>query len=139
MVICEPLPRGCEAADARVLLVVEDEWLIRMSVVDALRSAGWCVREASSAAEALEMLRGAGRIDLVLTDMRMLGPMDGLEVLAVSQEVRPGMPVVVVSAHLDPEAALAAGASAVLAKPYRMDALLDIVRALHRPGGPAGA
>lgn len=134
MVIGEPLPGGGGGADAPVLLVVEDEWLIRMSVVEAFRAAGWRVLEAESGAEALAMLRGTGRIDLVLTDMRMPGPMDGLGVLAVSQEARPGVPVVMVSGHLDPEVALAAGAAAVLAKPYRLDEMVAVVGALWRGG-----
>lgn len=134
MVIGGPLPDGCGAADAPVVLVVEDEWLIRMSLVDAFRAAGWCVLEASGGAEALALLRGARRIDMVLTDMRMPGSTDGLGVLAVSLEARPGVPVVMVSGHLDPDVALAAGAAAVLAKPYRLDEMVAVVGGLWRGG-----
>jgi CheY-like chemotaxis protein len=127
-------PDGGGAAGGPVLLVVEDEWLIRMSVADAFRVAGWCVLEAASGAEAVRMLAAAGRIDLVLTDMRMPGPVDGLGVLACARAARPGVPVVLVSGHLDPGVALAAGAAAVLAKPYRLDEMVEVVGALYRGG-----
>jgi CheY-like chemotaxis protein len=138
MVIGEPSP-GCRgAADAPVLLVVEDEWLIRMSVVDAFRAAGWIVLEAAGGAEAVALVGGDGRIDLVLTDMRMPGPVDGLGVLASVRAARPEVPVVLVSGHLDPGVALAAGAAAVLAKPYGLDEMVEVVGALYR-GGQAHA
>jgi CheY-like chemotaxis protein len=134
IMIGRPLEGGVGCGPAPVLLVVEDEWLIRMDDAEALRAAGWCVLEAASGIEAVGILETAARIDLVLTDMRMPGGVDGLGVLACARAQRPGVPVVLTSGHLDPAIALQAGAAAVLAKPYRLDEMLAIVAALHRRG-----
>jgi CheY-like chemotaxis protein len=125
-------------ASGPVLLVVEDEWLIRIGVAEAFRAVGWCVLEASSGTEAVGMIESAARIDLVLTDMRMPGVVDGLDVLACAMAARPGVPVVLVSGQLDPGIALEAGAAAVLAKPYSLDEMVEVVVGLYRRGGPAG-
>src|SRR5262245_45670064 len=58
------------------ILLVEDEVLVRMSLADQLRRAGYVVFEASSAEEALDLLQG-NSVQLVLSDIRMRGSMDG--------------------------------------------------------------
>lgn len=60
-----------------LIIVVEDEVMVRIVIADALRNAGYTVIEASSANEALEMLRSVG-VDarLVFSDVRMPGTME---------------------------------------------------------------
>ena len=63
----------------KTVLVVEDEVLIRLYLSEEIRAAGFTVIEAASADEAFEVLKSRNDIDLVLTDIRMPGTMDGLQ------------------------------------------------------------
>ena len=62
-----------------VILVVEDEFLVRILEVDILRDAGFRVVEAQDADEAFEMLRRRPEIAAVLTDVDMPGSLNGFE------------------------------------------------------------
>src|SRR5215218_9208940 len=72
----EPL---AELAGKPVILVVEDELLVRIVQVDILREAGFRVAEAQDADEAFDMLRRRPEIAAVLTDVDMPGSLDGFE------------------------------------------------------------
>ena len=61
------------------MLIVEDEWLIRMNTMEALEAAGFEVVEAENADEAIAILTARTDINLVLTDVHMPGSMDGLK------------------------------------------------------------
>ncbi|MER8567043.1 response regulator [Mesorhizobium sp. M0924] len=87
---------------SRVVLLAEDEILIRMDVADELRQAGWTVYEVGTADEAIELLLTSLRIDLVLTDVSMPGQANGLDLAAHVRRERPGVRVVVMSGHYFP-------------------------------------
>jgi CheY-like chemotaxis protein len=74
---CQPVPAGPAEAEQRVVLVVEDEVILRMAVSAHLREAGFIVIEAVDAEEAVELLRANHRIGLVFSDITMPGTMDG--------------------------------------------------------------
>ena len=61
------------------VLVVEDEPLIRLAVVDALDDEGLKVLEAATPDEALKLLLTGVAISVLLTDVKMPGPIDGLD------------------------------------------------------------
>jgi len=63
---------------AEVVLVVDDETSIRIVVIKALREAGFQVIAAASADEAVILLAARAAVDLILTDFRMPGSMNGL-------------------------------------------------------------
>lgn len=128
-------PDGRPFASARsAILVVEDELLIRLIVSEALREAGYDVIEAFNADEALEILRSSARVDLVISDVRMPGSLDGLGLLAHVRATFPRLPVILTSGHLDPTQALSHGATQFLSKPYGLDAVVTAVRnELARP------
>ena len=65
-----------------LVLIVEDEFLIRMDAVDMLRTAGFEVVEAESADEAIVILKRRLDIKVVFTDVQMSGSMDGLKLAA---------------------------------------------------------
>lgn len=109
------------------ILVVEDEFLIRMILADELRDAGYQVIEASDADEALELLRGVSP-DVIISDVRMPGSIDGLGLLAAVRQRFPRLPVIIMSAHAQPEMALTAGASQFVAKPFSMGTIVETVR-----------
>jgi two-component system, cell cycle sensor histidine kinase and response regulator CckA len=119
--------------EAACVLVVDDEPANRKLLADMLRREGFAVRVAEGGAEALAELEN-GAVDLVLLDM-MMPEVDGIAVLRrLAAEGRlPALPVVVVTAHDDREAkiaALSAGAMDFLTKPIDRLALTCKVRTL---------
>jgi DNA-binding NtrC family response regulator len=105
-------------------LLVEDEFLIRTIVADDLRGRGYRVIEAVNADEALVIIE-ASLPDLVITDVRMPGSMDGLEMLVIIKKEHPDLPVIVMSGHLEAGLAIADGAAIFISKPFDPDALVD--------------
>jgi len=74
---CQPVPAGPAEAAQRVVLVVEDEVILRMAVSAHLRESGFVVIEAVDAEEAVELLSANHTIRLVFSDITMPGTMDG--------------------------------------------------------------
>jgi len=64
--------------DKPTVLVVEDEVLVRLMIADELREQGLHVLEASNADDALTILQSSLPVDLLFTDVRMPGRMDGV-------------------------------------------------------------
>jgi len=121
---------GPGGAGPRVL-VVEDEWLISIQLEQTLAAAGFeVVGTAGHAADAVA-LAGRERPDLVLMDIRLRGPVDGVE---AAREIadRFGIRSLFVSAHADP-ATVARGSTVSpagwLPKPFTEAELLRAVRA----------
>ena len=108
------------------VLVVEDEWLIRFMLSDSIRSAGYRVVEASSADEALVMF-GTGVPDMIITDVRMPGSLDGIGLLAEIRKTHSILPVIITSSHLDESLAPLDCATHFVAKPYSIDLITRIV------------
>jgi response regulator RpfG family c-di-GMP phosphodiesterase len=71
------------------ILFVEDECLISIIASDALRDAGYKVIEAANADEALAILLSQTPVDLLISDVRMPGSLDGLGLLAATHEAFP--------------------------------------------------
>jgi CheY-like chemotaxis protein len=109
------------AINAPVVLVVEDEVLVRDLAADYLRDSGFMVIEAADAREALVVLTSGFPIDLVCTDLQMPGEIDGAA-LAKWVRDRHGAPVLLTSGH--PDAVETEGVS-YLPKPYFLG---DLVR-----------
>ena len=118
-----------KAQRPRTILVVEDEILVRLMIADELRTAGFVVLEAINADEALVVLRGPERVDLLLTDVRMPGSGDGLTLAATGRATWPELKIILVSAHL-PNGPAAGVVDAFFAKPYDVSALIDRVKEL---------
>lgn len=86
---------------ARTILVVEDEALIRAVLSDMLQDKGFKVLEAANANEAIEIFEKTSvEIDLVFTDVRMPGSMDGFGLVRWIQSSRPSVPVIVASGDI---------------------------------------
>ena len=77
---------------------------------DELRDVGYQVIEACDATEALSVLKTL-QPDLIISDVRMPGPLDGMELLALVRETIPTLPVIIISGHLHPSQALTEGAT----------------------------
>jgi DNA-binding NtrC family response regulator len=122
-------PGAPSASTPKCILVVEDELLIRMMVSEELRDAGYDVIEACNADEALIVLKTPVRIDLVISDVRMPGSIDGLGLLAVVRACFPTMPVIITSGHSEPSLAMAGGATRFVIKPFSLGFVREAVRA----------
>ncbi len=114
------------------ILVVDDEAPQREILGTILAGAGWEVVSASGVKEALDRAEG---VDVVLSDLRMIGQ-GGLELLAALRARSPGTPVVLMTAHGSTETAVRAmkdGAFDYLTKPLgRDELLLTLGRAYER-------
>jgi signal transduction histidine kinase/CheY-like chemotaxis protein len=117
------------------VLVVEDDELNRTIVCGLLQHAGYHVTVACDGAQALEMVRTAGRLDVIFMDWQMPG-MDGLEVtrqlrLGVSGTLGQQVPIVALTANAfaeDRHACLASGMNDFLTKPVLAEKLYGTVR-----------
>jgi CheY-like chemotaxis protein len=120
-----------EPAPARLVLMVEDDILIRMSSADVLRDAGYKVIEADNGEEALSLLHAGMSPDLIISDIRMPGAIDGLKLLELVQKLYPVVPVLLASSHL-PLTGDERPDVRFLPKPYTGKALVDLARSLIR-------
>jgi DNA-binding NtrC family response regulator len=85
-------------------LVVEDEDLIRMSVVHELGNAGCEVFEADNADDVVKVLVSHPKIEAVFTDIDMPGSMDGMKLAKYIKRSRPQMAILLTSGYLkDPK------------------------------------
>jgi CheY-like chemotaxis protein len=83
-----------------VVLVVEDEMLLRMRAVDMVEDAGYTSVEAVDADEAVVILESRSDIALVLTDIQMPGSMDGLKLAHLVHKRWPPIRIILVSGQL---------------------------------------
>ncbi|HWW64194.1 MAG TPA: response regulator [Sphingomonadaceae bacterium] len=110
---------------SRVAMIVEDEWLVRLEIADTLEEAGWDIVEAASGEEALEMLPTLNHLDLLVTDIRLLGPFTGWDVAEAVRAARPAVGVIYASANPALETRQVDG-SIFLGKPSRMADLVAV-------------
>ncbi len=83
-----------------VVLVVEDEMLLRMRAVDMVEDAGYISVEAVDADEAVAILESRSDIALLFTDIQMPGSMDGLKLAHAVHERWPPIKIILVSGQL---------------------------------------
>jgi len=117
-----------------VVLVVEDEILVRMITVDVLADAGFQVIEADCADAALPILEARDDIRIVVTDVRMPGRMDGLELARHVASRRDDIVILVTSGHARPTRDELPARASFIGKPYRAETLLAEVRQLASLG-----
>jgi DNA-binding NtrC family response regulator len=111
----------------KTVLVVEDEFLVRLMVSDALRDVGYHVLEASSGDEAVDLFGSGVAIDVVFSDVRMPGEVDGLGLLAFVRGTYSEVPVIITSGHLPDLPKPAISATKFLPKPYHIEQLTCLI------------
>jgi two-component system, response regulator PdtaR len=109
---------------ARVL-VVEDDRLVRMPVTDALREAGYDVVEAETADAAWDLLTHDKGVDLVFSDIRTPGAMDGVDLAMRLHAELPQLPVILATGYNPRHIPL--GHIEVLHKPYKVEDMVEAV------------
>jgi CheY-like chemotaxis protein len=83
-----------------IVLVVEDDMILRMRAIDMVDDAGYVSVEAVDADEALAILQSRSDIALLFTDIQMPGSMDGLELAHAVHERWPLIKIIIVSGQL---------------------------------------
>lgn len=101
-----------------LVLIVEDEFLIRLSAADMVRELGFEVIEAVNADHAVELLETIADIAVVFTDIQMAGSMDGFGLLAVVHDRWPPIALLVTSGQVEPANDDLPPGARFLAKPY---------------------
>ena len=124
------LPGGTE----RVLLV-EDNVELRRTAERILKRLGYAVVIAGNGDEAIELLGDGAGFDLVFTDLVMPGGMNGLDVIAEARRRRPQIRCLLATGFADVAGELAATLATVVYKPYRMEQLARVVRAVIDDSG----
>src|SRR4051794_24577482 len=115
-----------------VVLVVEDEFMIREYAVQMVNEAGFEAIEAANADEAIEILECRSDIRIVFTDVHMPGSIDGLKLAHAVRDRWPPIKLIVTSGQMTvAESALPAGGR-FFSKPYEPS---EISRALHEFAG----
>jgi len=104
------------------ILLVEDEVLVRELAFEDLSDEGFEVRTAGNGEDALALLREA-RFDLLFTDIRLPGKVDGWQIAAEGKRLIPGLKVIYATGLGDDENQLGIG-DGYLPKPYSKDMVL---------------
>jgi len=124
--------RAAPTGAAEVVLVVEDEPVVRGLVVEVLTELGYRAIEAQDGPEGLERLRERGRIDLLITDIGLPG-LNGRQIADAGRELRPDLKVLYMTGYAE-NAALAPGflqpGTGMITKPFAIETLADRVRAI---------
>jgi CheY-like chemotaxis protein len=114
-----------------VVLVVEDDALVRRYVITQIQGLGYTTLQASNAAEALDVIGKAAAIDLLFTDVIMPGSMNGRQLVDEALKRRPSLKTLYTSGYTENaivhHGRLDSGVL-LLAKPYRQADLARMIR-----------
>jgi two-component system, response regulator PdtaR len=123
-----PIHAAGKARDVRTILVVEDEVLVRLMVAEQLRDADFHVVEAANADEALAVLQSTTDVALIVTDIRMPGSMDGLELAKTVRSAFPEIRIVLTSGNVGQFTS--GNHDAFVPKPYEPDKIIGLIKTL---------
>lgn len=123
--------------DLLVILVVEDDQSIQTIIEGALADGGFEAAIASSGEEALTLLLDKGKYRALVTDINLLGRIDGWEVAKRAREIDPAFPVIyMTAAAADQWASHGVPNSTLLTKPFAPAQLVTAVSQLLNTAGP---
>ena len=112
-----------------VVLVVEDETILRIAAVSFLEDAGFDVIEAEDADRAIALLEGRDDIRLLFTDIDLpIGSMNGLRLARAVRDRWPNVAIIMVSGHRVPDVGELPGGSKFFPKPYDETQMVSTVR-----------
>jgi CheY-like chemotaxis protein len=129
--------RQTRSARQPVVMVVEDDVLVRFPIAEHLRGLRFTVIEAGSGAEAIDLLRSFDDpVDVVFTDVEMPGPIDGVGILRWIVEHDPAICVILTSGNENAIDAAAeyTGDVMFVPKPYRLEEIGSRIRVLLAEG-----
>jgi two-component system, response regulator PdtaR len=114
----------------RVVLIVEDEFLLRINSAEMIEEAGFEVVQAANADEAIGILQVRQDIHVVFTDIQMPGSMDGLELARFVRDRWPPIKIIATSGRVAVGDGDLPDGGIFLAKPYRSAQIGDTLRKL---------
>ena len=117
----------------RKILVAEDEFLIRLTLMEALSDEGYEVLEAETGDVALPMLQSDPTICLLLTDIQLPGVLNGRTLAAKAREQRPALPVVFMTGRPGASDDPLSDLDIFIHKPYTLADVCDAARRLVGP------
>lgn len=112
------------------VLVVEDEYLIRMDTASSLESDGFIVFEAGNAAQAIRCLESHPEIRLIFTDINMPGSMDGLALAHYVRGRWPPVKIIVTSGYMKVRRDDLPKGAIFVEKPYHPQNIVDKITEL---------
>lgn len=119
--------------DARpTVLLVEDEFLVRMVGADILTEAGFQVVEAANGDEALTMLQDRNDVRVLFTDIDMPGSLNGLELARMAHNRWPHIAVLIVSGKVRPGPDELPPGGHFIGKPYQPAAVVKRIHGMLR-------
>ena len=116
-----------------VILIVEDEPLLRELTVGLVEDAGFVALEAGDAGQAVAHLEARADIAVMFTDIQMPGCMDGLKLAHMVRDRWPPIKILVASGRIRLRPCDLPSDSAFLEKPYRGEAVIARLRSLVDP------
>ncbi|MFC1455729.1 response regulator [Microvirga arabica] len=117
-----------------VILVVEDEPLVRIFIADFMDEAGFKVLEAVDADEALTILKARPDVQAIISDVEMpRGSMNGFALARAVREQWPGIGIVMTSGRERPGPDELPDEVVFLAKPYLPDTVIQVIRQMATP------
>lgn len=123
-------PRG----RGELVLVVEDDPAVRRTVVSVLEELGYRVLEASTAADAFELLQET-EVDLLLTDVVLGGTASGPELVARARERTPSLRIIFMTGYADTHLSAVGRDAHILKKPFRAPELARMLREVLADSG----
>src|ERR1700733_3449045 len=121
---------GLSQSKRPVVLIVEDELLLRMNAVEMIEAAGFEAVEAANADEAIEILESRRDITVVFTDIQMPGSMDGLKLARAVRGRWPPIKIVATSGHVHVRETDLPEGGRFLPKPYSPGEVTSMLREL---------
>jgi CheY-like chemotaxis protein len=121
---------GLSESKRPVVLIVEDEFLLRMHAVDMIQAAGFDVVEAGNADQAIDILETRPDITVVFTDIQMPGSMDGLKLAQAIRGRWPPIKIVATSGHVSVTQKDLPDGGRFLPKPYSPHQIAGVLREL---------
>src|ERR1700745_1732845 len=121
---------GLVESKGSVVLIVEDEFLLRMNAVEMIEAAGFEAVEAANADEAIDILESRRDITVVFTDIQMPGSMDGLKLARAVRGRWPPIKIIATSGHVHLDEADLPEGGRFLPKPYSPSQVTGVLREL---------
>jgi CheY-like chemotaxis protein len=118
-----------------VILIVEDEPLLRELAVELVESDGFVALEAGDADQALAVLENRSDVSVLFTDIKMPGTTDGLKLACAVRQRWPAIEILVASGHIRLEPSDLPSNSVFLGKPYSGKELISGLRSLIAGNG----
>jgi CheY-like chemotaxis protein len=113
-------------SDPKTILVVEDEVLVSAIISLELEEAGYAVLSVSDGEAALEIIAGAAPVDLMFTDIKLAGTLNGWTVARKARDVRPALNIIYATGYAPDMPNLVEGAR-FFKKPYLPTAIIAAI------------